>query len=184
VSFAVHLLLFQLIDHTIHGVQHNLRWRRQLHALHHRQRQMMLWLDSRKHLLDDLLHDSLYFVSGLLLGVGPAQFVARMACKKLVESLLHANLRMNFVPVLGRLLVSPQFHRLRHATAFITPSAWAMNCAVRAAWGAATARCCSRSGTCCFAAPAGTTPTRPPACATNGGVAAMAAVSGPSSGWA
>ncbi len=94
----------------------------------------MLWLDSRTHLLDDLLYDSLFFVSGLLLGVGRVQFVARMACKKLVESLLHANLRMNFGPVLGRLLVSPQFHRLRHATACITPSAWAMNCALRAAW--------------------------------------------------
>jgi sterol desaturase/sphingolipid hydroxylase (fatty acid hydroxylase superfamily) len=41
--------------------------------------------------------------------------VAVVACTQLLESLSHANVRMDFGPVLGRVLVSPRFHRLHHA---------------------------------------------------------------------
>ncbi len=114
VSFVVYLLLFDLIDYAIHRGQHTLGWWWKLHALHHSQRQMTFWSDSRNHLLDDLLRDSLFVLAGLLLGVPPAQFVALIACKKLVESLSHANARLSFGPVFGRLVVSPQFHRVHH----------------------------------------------------------------------
>ncbi len=113
-SFLIYLLLFDLLDYFVHRAQHGFSWWWQLHALHHSQRQMTMWSDSRNHLLDDLLRDSVFVLAGLLLGVPPAQFVALVACKKLVESLSHANVRMNFGPVLGRLLVSPQFHRVHH----------------------------------------------------------------------
>lgn len=114
VSFFIYLLLFDLIDYAVHRAQHSVGWWWQLHALHHSQRQMTMWSDSRNHLLDDLLRDSIFVLAGLLLGVPPAQFVALVACKKLVESLSHANTRLSFGPVLGRLLVSPQFHRVHH----------------------------------------------------------------------
>ncbi len=115
VSFLVYLLLFDLIDYAVHRGQHSLGWWWKLHALHHSQRQMTMWTDSRNHLLDDLLRDGIFVLAGLLLGVPPAQFVALVACKKLLESLAHANVRLSFGPVLGRLLVSPQFHRVHHA---------------------------------------------------------------------
>jgi sterol desaturase/sphingolipid hydroxylase (fatty acid hydroxylase superfamily) len=114
VSFVIYLLIFDLVDYVIHRSQHTLGWWWKLHALHHSQRQMTMWSDSRNHLLDDLLRDSVFVLAGLLLGVPPAQFVALVACKKLIESLSHANVRLSFGPVFGRVLVSPQFHRVHH----------------------------------------------------------------------
>ncbi len=115
VSFLIYQVIFDAIDYAIHRAQHGLGWWWQLHALHHSQRQMTMWSDSRNHLLDDLLRDSAFVLAGLLLGVPPEQFVALVACKKLAESLSHANVRMSFGPVGQRLLVSPQFHRVHHA---------------------------------------------------------------------
>ena len=116
VSFCIYLVLFDLIDYWLHRGQHGLAWWWKLHALHHSQRQMTLWSDTRNHLLDDVIRDSVFVLVGLLLGVPPAQFVALVACKKLVESLSHANLRMNF-GAWGRLVVSPQYHRVHHGIA-------------------------------------------------------------------
>ena len=49
------------------------------------------------------------------MGVPPSQFVAIVACTQLLESLSHANVRLSFGPVLGRVFVSPRFHRQHHA---------------------------------------------------------------------
>jgi sterol desaturase/sphingolipid hydroxylase (fatty acid hydroxylase superfamily) len=115
VSFVLYLLLFDAVDYAYHRAQHHLPWLWQLHALHHSQRQMTLWSDNRNHLLDDVLRDSVFVLVALLVGIPPEQFVAVVACAQLLESLSHANVRMDFGPVLGRVLVSPRFHRLHHA---------------------------------------------------------------------
>ena len=114
VSLLLYLLLFDFVDYWIHRGQHHWRWWWQLHALHHSQRQMTMWSDNRNHLLDDLIRDVILVATGFALGVGPGQFIAIIACTQLLESLSHANARMSFGPVLGRLLVSPAFHRLHH----------------------------------------------------------------------
>jgi sterol desaturase/sphingolipid hydroxylase (fatty acid hydroxylase superfamily) len=114
VSFVLYLLLFDLVDYLIHRGQHHWHWWWQLHALHHSQRQMTMWSDNRNHLLDDVIRDVILVATGFALGVGPGQFIAIIACTQLLESLSHANVRMGFGPVLGRVLVSPAFHRLHH----------------------------------------------------------------------
>jgi sterol desaturase/sphingolipid hydroxylase (fatty acid hydroxylase superfamily) len=115
VAFLLYLLLFDLVDYALHRAQHGWDWWWQLHALHHSQRQMTRWSDSRNHLLDDALRDSAFVAVALAVGIAPAQFVAVVALTRLLESLSHANLRGDFGPVLGRLLVSPAFHRTHHA---------------------------------------------------------------------
>lgn len=114
VSFLLYLVLFDAVDYAIHRGQHRFGWWWQLHALHHSQRQMTMWSDNRNHLLDDMLRDSLFVFVALLVGVPPSQFVAVVACTQLLESLAHANVKLSFGPVVGRLLVSPKFHRLHH----------------------------------------------------------------------
>ncbi len=114
VSFVLYLLLFDFVDYWIHRGQHGLRWWWQLHALHHSQRQMTMWTDNRNHLLDVVLRDLVFVAVGIALGVGPGQFVAIVAFTQIMESLSHANVRMAFGPVLGRVLVSPAYHRLHH----------------------------------------------------------------------
>jgi sterol desaturase/sphingolipid hydroxylase (fatty acid hydroxylase superfamily) len=115
VSFVLYLLLFDAVDYAIHRAQHGVNGWWQLHALHHSQRQMTMWSDNRNHLLDDVLRDSMLVVVALLVGIAPAQYVAVVALTQLLESLAHANVRLSFGPVLGRVLVSPRFHRLHHA---------------------------------------------------------------------
>jgi sterol desaturase/sphingolipid hydroxylase (fatty acid hydroxylase superfamily) len=115
VSFVLYLLLFDAVHYGLHRAQHRFDWWWQLHALHHSQRQMTLWSDNRNHLLDDLLVDSAVVIVALGVGIAPAQFVAVVAVTQLLESLSHANLRLDFGPVLGRVLVSPRFHREHHA---------------------------------------------------------------------
>ena len=115
VSFVLYLLLFDAVDYLLHRAQHRYHWWWQLHALHHSQRQMTKWSDNRNHLLDDVLRDSVMVLVALAVGIAPAQFVAVVAATQLLESLSHANVRLSFGPLLGRLLVSPRFHRLHHS---------------------------------------------------------------------
>jgi sterol desaturase/sphingolipid hydroxylase (fatty acid hydroxylase superfamily) len=115
VSFVLYLVLFDAVNYGLHRAQHRFGWWWQLHALHHSQRQMTLWSDNRNHLLDDLLVDSAVVIVALGVGIAPAQFVAVVAVTQLLESLSHANVRLHFGPLLGRVLVSPRFHREHHA---------------------------------------------------------------------
>ena len=114
-SFLLYLLVFDFADYWIHRGQHRFGWWWALHALHHSQRQMTLWSDSRNHLLDDTLRAVALAVLARLIGMGPGQFLAVVMATQLLESLAHANLRCSFGPVLGRMLVSPRFHRQHHA---------------------------------------------------------------------
>lgn len=122
VSFFLYLVVFDAMAWGLHALQHRWGWWWQLHALHHSQRHMTAWSDNRNHLLDDLLHDSVFVVMGLLLGVAPAQFVAVVAVMQLLESLSHANVRGDFGWVGRWLLVSPAFHRRHHAVE--SPQEW------------------------------------------------------------
>ncbi len=115
ISFVIYLVVFDFVDYGLHRAQHQFGWWWQLHALHHSQRQMTMWSDNRNHLLDDLLRDSVFVLLAVGLGVPPAQFVALVALTQLLESLSHANVRLSFGPMLGRVLVSPRFHRLHHS---------------------------------------------------------------------
>jgi sterol desaturase/sphingolipid hydroxylase (fatty acid hydroxylase superfamily) len=76
---------------------------------------MTAWTDNRNHLLDDVIHDAVFVLVGLVIGVAPAQFVAVVVVMQLVENLSHANLRWSFGPWGDQLVVSPKFHRRHHA---------------------------------------------------------------------
>jgi sterol desaturase/sphingolipid hydroxylase (fatty acid hydroxylase superfamily) len=115
VSFLVYLLVFDFADYWLHRAQHRFHWWWQLHSLHHSQRQMTMWSDNRNHLLDDMLRDSLFVLLAFAIGVPPGQFVALVAVTQLVESMSHANVRMDFGRLGSRLLVGPRFHRLHHS---------------------------------------------------------------------
>ena len=73
-----------------------------------------MWSDNRSHLLDNLLRDTVFVGVALLVGIAPTQFVAVVALTQLMESLAHANVRLSFGPLLSRVFVDPQYHRLHH----------------------------------------------------------------------
>lgn len=115
VSLLLYLVVFDFVDYGIHRAQHRFGWWWRLHSLHHSQRQMTLWSDSRNHLLDDLLRSTIIVLVAQAIGVAPGQFVAIVALTQLSENLHHANLRTGFGRLGDRLWVSPRFHRRHHA---------------------------------------------------------------------
>ena len=114
-SFVIHLLALDFADYWVHRGQHRIGAWWHLHAVHHSQRQMTFWSDSRNHLLDDLLRDGLLAALAVVIGVAPGQFVGLVIVFRVLQSVQHANLRLRFGGLAERLLVSPSFHRLHHA---------------------------------------------------------------------
>ena len=114
-SFVIYLVVLDFADYWIHRGQHRIAAWWQLHAVHHSQRQMTFWSDSRNHLLDDLLRDALLATLAVVIGVAPGQFVMLTIVFRVLQSVQHANLRLRFGGLLEPLLVSPSFHRLHHA---------------------------------------------------------------------
>ena len=114
-GFLLYLVLLDALNHLIHRAQHRFDWWWSLHAVHHSQRHMTMWTDSRNHLLDQLLTGIVFVIVSRLIGVPPGQFVALVVVSQLIESLSHANARVGFGWLGDRLLVGPRFHRLHHA---------------------------------------------------------------------
>jgi len=113
-GFAVYMLVLDAAGYAIHRAQHRWEWWWTLHAVHHSQQHMTAWSDSRNHLLDMLLADTLFALLARLIGVPTDQFVTLIVLSKMMESLSHANLRIGFGWLGERLLVSPTFHRVHH----------------------------------------------------------------------
>ncbi|HQR22124.1 MAG TPA: sterol desaturase family protein [Burkholderiaceae bacterium] len=117
VTFLIYLVVFDFVDYWLHRGQHRFRWWWELHAVHHSQRQMSFWTDDRNHLLDDLIMDASKAAVALAIGITPAQFVLLIVATRMMQSLQHANLRTALGP-LGRVIVSPLFHRRHHAIGY------------------------------------------------------------------
>lgn len=115
VSFIMYLLIFDAVDYFYHRAQHRFAWFWSLHAVHHSQRQMTMWSDNRNHILDSVLRSTVFVLVSKLIGVPPGQFILIVVLSQLVESYSHANIRMSFGKIGGRLLVSPKFHRYHHS---------------------------------------------------------------------
>ena len=114
-GFVAYLLVFDLLNYLLHRAQHQFEWWWALHALHHSQRHMTMWTDSRTHLLDTVLVDMAFVLVARVIGVPPGQFVFLVALSQLVENFSHANLRLGFGWLGNRLLVGPFYHRVHHA---------------------------------------------------------------------
>jgi sterol desaturase/sphingolipid hydroxylase (fatty acid hydroxylase superfamily) len=114
-SFFIYLLIIDFAEYWRHRLSHTLRWWWALHVIHHSQRQMSLWTDSRNHLLDDLLGGAWFAVIALCIGVPPGHFIGLMVAVRIVENLSHVNARLSFGRVGERVLVSPRYHRWHHA---------------------------------------------------------------------
>ncbi len=116
-GFLTYLVVLDLAEYWRHRLSHTWRWWWALHAIHHSQRQMTLWTDSRNHLLDDLSNGFWFAVVALFIGVPPGKFVGILIAVRTVENLSHVNARLSFGRLGEHLLVSPRYHRWHHALA-------------------------------------------------------------------
>ncbi len=114
-SFLVYLVVFDFFNYWIHRAQHQWPAWWALHALHHSQRSMTYWTDSRGHLLDDVILALVGVFLSALIGLQPGQFVGLIVVSRLFESVQHANIDLRWWGVIEKLWVSPRFHRTHHA---------------------------------------------------------------------
>lgn len=114
VAFLVYAAAIDFSEYWSHRLQHRFSWWWALHSVHHSQRQLSFWADDRNHVFDGLLQSVWLVTVAHLIGVPGNQFVLVVLLMGLVESLSHANVRLCFGTVGGRLLVSPCYHRIHH----------------------------------------------------------------------
>lgn len=114
-SFLIYLVILDFSEYWRHRLSHSFRWWWALHGIHHSQRQMSFWTDSRNHLLDDLIAGVWFASLSLLIGVPPGQFIGLLIVLRLVENLSHANTRLGFGWLGDYLVVGPRYHRWHHA---------------------------------------------------------------------
>ena len=117
-GFLLYLVVLDFAGYWYHRLQHQVGWWWELHAVHHSQRKLSLWADDRNHLLDDLLQAMFFSALALFIGVPPAQFVVLSLVGGALQSVQHANMRLDFGWLGERLLVGPRFHRLHHAVGY------------------------------------------------------------------
>ena len=94
VAFVIYLVVLDFAGYWYHRLEHRIGIWWELHAVHHSQQQMSLWSDDRNHLLDDILQASFFASVALVIGVEPSQFVVLVAITNLMQSVQHANIRI------------------------------------------------------------------------------------------
>ena len=114
-SFVIYLLILDFAEYWRHRLSHTFGWWWALHGIHHSQRQMSFWTDSRNHLLDDLIAGVWFAGLSLLIGVPPGHFIGLLVTLRLVENLSHTNTRLGFGRLGDYLIVGPRYHRWHHA---------------------------------------------------------------------
>lgn len=112
--FVCYYAIYDFVYYVVHRLQHAIPWWWALHSLHHSQRQLSCWSNDRDAYLDDLLEAVIVASVALLIGVAPTEYALLVLLGELLQNLGHANIRMHFGPVLGRMLVDPRYHRLHH----------------------------------------------------------------------
>jgi sterol desaturase/sphingolipid hydroxylase (fatty acid hydroxylase superfamily) len=113
-ALLAYIVIIDFFEYWRHRFQHRFDWWWALHAVHHSQRRMSFWADDRNHVLDGLIEALWLALVAQLIGVSGSQFVFIVFFFTLVESLSHANLRLDFGRAGDRVLVSPLFHRVHH----------------------------------------------------------------------
>lgn len=114
IFFILYYLSYDLVYYWMHRIQHILPWWWAMHSFHHSQRQMSCWTNDRTNYLDGMMQSFVLAGVGLFWGVSAEEFAWLMLLGELVQNFSHANVRMGFGPIFGRILVSPEFHRLHH----------------------------------------------------------------------
>ena len=108
------VLLIDFLDWFHHWVRHQVPWLWQFHVIHHSQRNLNLFTDSRYHVLEYIVSETIRIIPLLALGVEATSIVYVVMFKLFLTRMYHANIKTNLGP-LRYILVTPQSHRIHHS---------------------------------------------------------------------
>jgi len=99
-----------------HYIRHRVPALWAFHAVHHSQRSLNAFTDSRVHVVEVIVAETLLFLPAFLLGLPAATIAALGAAQVAYSRFYHSNIRTNLGP-LRYVLVTPQSHRVHHSAA-------------------------------------------------------------------
>jgi sterol desaturase/sphingolipid hydroxylase (fatty acid hydroxylase superfamily) len=117
-QFVALFVAMDFLSYVAHRLSHRVRPLWLLHSIHHSQPALTAFTNFRFHLGDVLFRTTLQFPFFVLLGspslAGVPLLWLTVCATVLLEGLAHCDLPWRFGP-LGRVLVSPAFHRVHHS---------------------------------------------------------------------
>jgi sterol desaturase/sphingolipid hydroxylase (fatty acid hydroxylase superfamily) len=111
---AIGALLVDFLKWFEHQANHRVPWLWSFHAVHHSQKELNMFSNSRNHIVELAVNDVVVMVPMLMLGLKAPEVTWWVLFMAWHGKLLHANVRIEFGP-LRYLFVSPQAHRLHHS---------------------------------------------------------------------
>ena len=108
------LLLVDLLDWAQHLLMHKVPVLWKFHKVHHSQREINFFTNSRTHFIDDLTFNFVSVLPFVFLSFEIPQIWVILVIQKWHPLLIHANIRTNLGP-LKYILVTPQSHRVHHS---------------------------------------------------------------------
>jgi lathosterol oxidase len=109
------LLFADFLGWLHHYIRHRVRLFWHFHTVHHSQREMNYFTDSRVHLFDRVWSMLLVIIPTLMVQIPVPSMVLLLVLMSLQRFFYHSNVKSNF-GLLRYLLVTPQSHRIHHST--------------------------------------------------------------------
>lgn len=109
------VVVAELLGWTLHYVKHRHAWLWRFHVQHHREPAYDLWLVTHTHAFEVVVSGTLMAVVLVGLGFSPTSLQLYFAGYTVLKSYQHSGHPLSLGP-LDKLLISPAYHRLHHAT--------------------------------------------------------------------
>jgi sterol desaturase/sphingolipid hydroxylase (fatty acid hydroxylase superfamily) len=129
-QFALAVLLTDFVQYWFHRAFHRIPFLWGFHAVHHSAKSMDWLAGARMHFIEIILLRGITSLPLLTLGFSPSVMQSYVAFVYIYSSLLHANLRGDFIE-LGKWLATPRFHHWHHG---LEQEAVDVNFAIHFAW--------------------------------------------------
>ena len=113
-QFVVGYVAGDFMVYATHVMMHKVGILWHFHAMHHSQPNLNPFTTHRTHFVEDVFEDAVQYLPLAVLGVSFPTWVGVRAFNWCWAHVVHSNVRWNLGP-LGRVLVSPQYHRMHHS---------------------------------------------------------------------
>jgi sterol desaturase/sphingolipid hydroxylase (fatty acid hydroxylase superfamily) len=115
VQFACALVVTDLMSYVAHYLRHKVRWLWFFHTIHHSQENLNPLTVYRVHAFEAVINTAIRTIPMAFVGGSAERWVWFIELDIVWHCFIHANVRTNLGP-LGRIVVSPQFHRIHHSS--------------------------------------------------------------------
>jgi sterol desaturase/sphingolipid hydroxylase (fatty acid hydroxylase superfamily) len=117
VNFAMGFLFLDLIRYWLHRLFHSVPWLWRLHSLHHADSDLDVSTSFRHHPVEFVVGSGLFWLALVITGFPTDIAAAYLICASILSCLQHGNIGLlaPLEPVLQRVVVTPDMHRLHHS---------------------------------------------------------------------